>query len=113
MECGYCFTMDKTIGPDRIKIISLADTVGIAKPEDISSLYKHLIPEFPLIEFGGHFHTKPNEWKEKIDAAYTNGCKRFDGALKGYGGCPMADDELTGNMPTENMIQYFNEKNSI
>lgn len=94
------------------KIISLADTVGVAKPDDISNLYKILIPQFPSIEFGGHFHTKPTEWKEKIDAAYNNGCRRFDGALKGYGGCPMADDELTGNMPTENLIHYFNEKKS-
>ena len=93
-----------------IKIISLADTVGVAKPDDISNLYKHLIPEFPSVEFGGHFHTKPNEWKEKIDAAFNSGCNRFDGALKGYGGCPMADDKLTGNMPTENLVHYFNEK---
>ncbi len=93
-----------------IKIISLADTVGVAKPDDISNLYKHLIPEFPTVEFGGHFHTKPDEWKEKIDAAYNNGCNRFDGAMKGYGGCPMADDKLTGNMPTENLVQYFKEK---
>lgn len=93
-----------------VKIISLADTVGVAKPDDISNLYKHLISEFPSVEFGGHFHTKPNEWKEKIDAAFNNGCKRFDGALKGYGGCPMADDKLTGNMPTENLIQYLADK---
>ncbi len=93
-----------------VKIISLADTVGLAKPDDISNLYKLLIPQFPLVEFGGHFHTKPNEWKEKIEAAFNNGCRRFDGALKGYGGCPMADDELTGNMPTENLIYYMEEK---
>ena len=95
-----------------VKIISLADTVGIAKPDDISNLYKQLIPEFPSVEFGGHFHTKPNEWREKIEAAYNNGCRRFDGALKGYGGCPMADDELIGNMPTENLIS-FAEENKI
>lgn len=93
-----------------VKIISLADTVGVAKPDDISNLYKLLIPEFPSVEFGGHFHTKPNEWKEKIDAAFDNGCNRFDGALKGYGGCPMADDKLTGNMSTENLVHYFNGK---
>lgn len=95
-----------------VKIISLADTVGIAKPDDISNLYKQLIPEFPSVEFGGHFHTKPNEWREKIEAAYNNGCRRFDGALKGYGGCPMANDELTGNMPTENLISFFEGKES-
>lgn len=94
-----------------IKIISLADTVGVAKPDDISELYKMLIPQFPSVEFGGHFHTKPNEWKEKIEAAFNNGCRRFDGALKGFGGCPMADDELTGNMPTENLFYFMEEKN--
>ncbi|HAP02007.1 MAG TPA: hydroxymethylglutaryl-CoA lyase [Bacteroidetes bacterium] len=94
-----------------IKIISLADTVGVANPKDISSLFSSLIPAFPQIEFGAHFHTKPNAWKEKIDAAYMNGCRRFDGALKGYGGCPMADDKLTGNMPTENLVNFFRSKN--
>jgi len=93
-----------------INIISLADTVGTAAAKDIAYLFSHVIPEFPSVEFGAHFHTKPGEWKEKIDAAYNNGCNRFDGALKGYGGCPMAEDKLTGNMPTENLISYFAEK---
>ncbi len=93
-----------------IKIISLADTVGTAATKDISYLFSHVIPEFPSVEFGAHFHTKPDEWKEKIEAAYNNGCIRFDGALKGYGGCPMAEDKLTGNMPTENLIAFFTEK---
>ncbi|MFZ4797602.1 MAG: hydroxymethylglutaryl-CoA lyase [Bacteroidia bacterium] len=90
-----------------IKIISLSDTIGIANPETIAYLFKHLIPTFPNIEFGAHLHTTPNTWQEKIAAAYENGCKRFDGAMKGFGGCPMAADDLTGNMPTENMFFYF------
>lgn len=94
-----------------IKIISLSDTIGIANPETIAYLFKHLIPTFPNIEFGAHLHTTPNTWQEKIEAAYENGCKRFDGAMKGFGGCPMAADDLTGNMPTENMFYYFNNLN--
>ena len=94
-----------------IKIISLSDTIGIANPETIAYLFKHLIPTFPNIEFGAHLHTTPNTWQEKITAAYENGCKRFDGAMKGFGGCPMAADDLTGNMPTENIFYYFNNLN--
>lgn len=94
-----------------IKIISLSDTIGIANPETIAYLFKHLIPTFPNIEFGAHLHTTPNTWQEKIEAAYENGCKRFDGAMKGFGGCPMAADDLTGNMPTENMFFYFKNLN--
>ncbi len=93
-----------------IKIISLSDTIGIANPETIAYLFKHLIPTFPNIEFGAHLHTTPNTWQEKIEAAYENGCKRFDGAMKGFGGCPMAADDLTGNMATENLYAYFNDK---
>jgi hydroxymethylglutaryl-CoA lyase len=93
-----------------VKIISLADTVGVATPDSISYLFKHLVPEFPQVEFGAHLHTKSDNWREKVDAAYTNGCYRFDGALKGYGGCPMAQDALVGNMPTENLISYFKER---
>jgi len=94
-----------------IKIISLSDTIGIANPETIAYLFKHLIPTFPNIEFGAHLHTTPNTWQEKIEAAYENGCKRFDGAMKGFGGCPMAADDLTGNMPSENMFFYFKNSN--
>jgi hydroxymethylglutaryl-CoA lyase len=94
-----------------IKIISLSDTIGIANPETIAYLFNHLIPTFPNIEFGAHLHTTPNTWQEKIEAAYENGCKRFDGAMKGFGGCPMAADDLTGNMPTENMFFYFKNLN--
>ena len=90
-----------------VKIISLSDTVGVATGESISYLFSNLIPMYPSIEFGAHLHTTPNSWFEKVDAAYKAGCMRFDGAIKGYGGCPMATDELTGNMPTEKLLSYF------
>lgn len=93
-----------------INTISLADTIGVADPKIISTLFHELIPQFSNIEFGAHFHTTPDAWREKIEAAFSSGCKRFDGAIKGYGGCPMAKDELTGNMPTENLISFFEEK---
>ena len=92
-----------------VKIISLSDTIGVADPGSISYLFNGLIPAFPHIEFGAHLHTQPHNWKEKIHAAYSSGCRRFDGAIKGFGGCPMAADELTGNMPTEHIISYLNE----
>lgn len=90
-----------------VKILSLSDTVGTSTPEDIDYLFSHLIPSYPDIEFGAHLHTTPTQWHEKVHAAYTAGCRRFDGAVKGFGGCPMAKDELTGNMPTEKMLSYF------
>ena len=96
-----------------IRIISLSDTVGVSRPADISYLYSSLIPSYPEVEFGAHLHTTPDQWFEKVDAAWKSGCKRFDGALKGYGGCPMAKDRLIGNMPTENMIDYFKKKNKV
>ncbi len=90
-----------------IKILSLSDTIGVASPESIEYLFSHLIPLYPAIEFGAHLHTEPHNWLEKVDTAYKHGCRRFDGALRGFGGCPMAADDLTGNMPTENLVQYF------
>lgn len=90
-----------------VKILSLSDTVGSSTPEVIDYLYSNLIPAYPAIEFGAHLHTTPDLWFEKIDAAYKAGCLRYDGAIKGYGGCPMAKDDLTGNMPTEKMLSYF------
>lgn len=90
-----------------IRVLSLSDTVGSSTPEVISYLFTHLIPAYPEIEFGAHLHTTPSSWYEKIDAAYGAGCMRFDGAIQGFGGCPMAKDELTGNMPTEKMVSYF------
>jgi hydroxymethylglutaryl-CoA lyase len=93
-----------------IEIISISDTIGSAKKEDISFLFKTLIPELPQIEFGAHMHVRPENAKEIIDIAYQAGCRRFDSAIRGFGGCPMAKDVLTGNMPTEIMLDYFNEK---
>ena len=93
-----------------IKIMALSDTIGVATPESISYLFGNLIPPYPDVEFGAHLHTQPHNWKEKVEAAFSNGCYRFDSAIKGYGGCPMAKDDLTGNMPTENLIDYFNTK---
>ncbi|WP_299049408.1 hydroxymethylglutaryl-CoA lyase [uncultured Polaribacter sp.] len=90
-----------------VQILSLSDTIGSSTPEVIKYLFTNLIPQYPTIEFGAHLHTTPNKWHEKVDAAYKAGCNRFDGAIKGYGGCPMAKDELTGNMPTEKLISYF------
>lgn len=92
-----------------IKILSLSDTIGSSTPEVISYLFSNLIPKYPHIEFGAHLHTTPDKWEEKIDAAYVAGCRRYDGAIQGFGGCPMAKDDLTGNMPTEKMLSYFNQ----
>lgn len=98
-----------------VKILSLSDTVGTSNPENIHYLFSNLIPLYPDIEFGAHLHTTPNTWFEKIDAAFKSGCNRFDGAIQGFGGCPMAKDELTGNMPTEKLLSYFTtqKKNSL
>ena len=90
-----------------IKVFMLSDTVGVALPDTIRYLFSSLIPAFPDLEIGAHLHTAPHNWKVKVDAAYENGCRRFDAAIKGYGGCPMAKDELIGNMATENLINYF------
>ncbi len=90
-----------------VKILSLSDTVGSSTPDIIDYLFSNLIPKYPNVEFGAHLHTTPTKWHEKVDAAYKAGCRRFDGAVQGFGGCPMAKDELTGNMPTEKMLSYF------
>lgn len=94
-----------------IEIIALSDTIGVSNPENISYLFKNIIPEFTNVEIGAHLHTTPTTWQEKVEAAYLNGCRRFDGAIKGFGGCPMAKDDLTGNMATENMVDYFIKNN--
>ena len=93
-----------------VKTLSLSDTIGSSTPDVIQYLFSHLIPKYPKIEFGAHLHTTPDKWFEKIDAAYNAGCRRFDGAIQGFGGCPMARDVLTGNMPTEKLLSYFNSK---
>ena len=90
-----------------VKILSLSDTIGSSTPDVIDYLFANLIPAYPDIEFGAHLHTVPDKWFEKVDAAYKAGCRRFDGAIQGFGGCPMAKDELTGNMPTEKLLSYF------
>jgi len=96
-----------------INIIALSDTVGVATPAQISEIYPALCNTFPDTEFGLHLHATPDNWQPKIEAAYNSGCKRFDAALKGYGGCPMAKDELTGNIATENLISYFQSKKEL
>lgn len=90
-----------------ITIFSLSDTVGVSNPQSISYLFSNLIPAYPYLEFGAHLHTQSHNWYEKIHAAYTHGCRRYDAAMKGFGGCPMAKDDLTGNMATENLVSYF------
>jgi hydroxymethylglutaryl-CoA lyase len=94
-----------------VKIIALADTIGVSNAENIGYLFSNLIPEFPGVTIGAHLHTTPDSWKEKMEAAWNAGCRRFDHAIKGFGGCPMAADQLTGNMATENVLQFLQEKN--
>lgn len=93
-----------------VKILSLSDTIGSSTPEVIDYLFSNLIPKYPNIEFGAHLHTTPDKWHEKVDAAFNAGCRRYDGAIQGFGGCPMAKDDLTGNMPTEKMLSYFTQQ---
>lgn len=94
-----------------VKTISLSDTIGVSNPENIRSIYSQLSAAYPDIEIGAHLHTRPESWKEKIQVAYDSGCTRYDGAIKGYGGCPMAADTLTGNMPTESLLSFLLENN--
>lgn len=91
-----------------IKTIALADTVGMAEASTVHTMFSQLIPAFPSIRFGAHLHCTPSNWMKKVEAAYAAGCRRFDSAMKGYGGCPMAKDELVGNLASENLLQFFN-----
>ena len=93
-----------------VQILSLSDTVGTSNASSITYLFSNLIPAYPSVEFGAHLHTHPASWHEKVEAAFEAGCMRFDGAIQGFGGCPMAKDELTGNMPTEKLLSYFTTK---
>lgn len=93
-----------------VRILSLSDTVGTATPEAISYAFRNLIPSYSHIEFGAHLHTSKETWFSKVEAAFESGCSRFDGAIQGFGGCPMAKDDLTGNMPTEKLLSFFNSK---
>ena len=95
--------------PYGIHIFSLSDTIGCSNPENIAYLFDTLIPTYPHITFGAHLHTQPQSWREKVEAAWEHGCRRFDGALRGFGGCPMAKDDLTGNMATENLLDFCGE----
>jgi len=88
-----------------VRIIALSDTVGVAEPKDVAAMFSALIPAMPQVEFGAHLHARTDNWKPKTDAAWNAGCRRFDGALKGYGGCPMAEDELVGNLAMDRFIQ--------
>jgi hydroxymethylglutaryl-CoA lyase len=103
----------KKISDLGIKIIALADTVGVSTSKDISYMFGGLIPAFREVEFGAHLHCKADNWYEKVNAAYESGCRSFDAAMKGLGGCPMAEDELVGNLATENLVQYLEEKNVV
>ncbi len=93
-----------------IKSIALADTVGLAKPKDISYMFNAVIPAFPEINFGAHLHSKSDNWYDKVAASYIAGCRNFDAAMKGFGGCPMSEDELIGNLATENLMSFLYEK---
>ena len=92
-----------------VKTINLSDTIGVAQKEVITDLYESLIPKYTEIEFGAHFHTEYLNWNVKVDSAYAAGCRRFDGAIKGLGGCPMSKSEMVGNMPTEKLISFANQ----
>jgi hydroxymethylglutaryl-CoA lyase len=94
-----------------VRIIALSDTIGVSNPDNITALFSALIPEMKDVEFGAHLHTTPDKWEEKVKAAYNSGCRRFDAAIRGFGGCPMASDKLTGNMPTESLLSYFAKQN--
>ena len=103
----------RTLADMGVKILSLSDTVGSSTPDVISYLFSNLIPAYPQLEFGAHLHTTPDKWFEKIDSAYKAGCRRFDGAIQGFGGCPMATDKLTGHMPTEKLLSYFTAQKEL
>jgi hydroxymethylglutaryl-CoA lyase len=96
-----------------VKIISLADTIGVSKPDQIKYLFTSLVPKFPHIEFGAHLHSNPRNANEKIEAAFLSGCQRFDGAMMGFGGCPMAEDELVGNLATETIVTFLKNRNAL
>lgn len=107
LVCQWSERLNKEIG---IEILALSDTIGCANPAIVQSLFSQIIPEIHSVEFGAHLHTVPENAAALIEAAYESGCRRFDGAMKGFGGCPMAKDDLTGNMPTERIISFLEEK---
>jgi hydroxymethylglutaryl-CoA lyase len=93
-----------------VKILALSDTIGCATVDNVKLLFRELIQALPNVEFGAHMHVKPENAKSIVQAAFESGCRRFDGAINGFGGCPMAKDDLTGNMPTERMLEWFDEE---
>ena len=108
-EIDYVGQFVNRLDEMEIDVVSLADTIGVATTEIISPLFRTLIPKFPHIEFGAHLHSTPATAKAKVKAAFDGGCRRIDGAVRGFGGCPMAKDDLTGNMATETIIEFLNE----
>lgn len=100
---------DRLVNELGVRIIALSDTVGVAAPADISAMFSTLVPAMPQVEFGAHLHARIDNWKPKTDAAWNAGCRRFDGALKGYGGCPMAEDELVGNLAMEQFVRHLEQ----
>jgi hydroxymethylglutaryl-CoA lyase len=96
----------------KVSIISLADTIGVSQSDQIRNLFTSLTKLFPAIEFGAHLHSNPATAREKVQAAFDSGCQRFDGALRGFGGCPMAKEELVGNLATETIIDFLDSKNA-
>ncbi len=102
--------VDRLVRELGVGIIALSDTVGVAVPNDITRMFSTLIPAFPSTEFGAHLHCRPDNWKLKTDAAWEGGCRRFDGAIKGYGGCPMAEDDLVGNLQMEVFVHSLEER---
>jgi hydroxymethylglutaryl-CoA lyase len=107
---GIAFKWFKQLTDLGIGTIALSDTVGVANPEVITSIFSQLIPEFPEIEIGAHFHATPMAWEANVQAAYNVGCRRFDSSMKGIGGCPMAEDDLVGNVATENLVYWAHTK---
>ncbi|HET8858667.1 hydroxymethylglutaryl-CoA lyase [Marivirga sp.] len=110
-DAGFVQEFVEKLDEMEVKVISLSDTIGVSNPENISWIFEQLIHQYPHIEFGAHLHSNPATIWEKLNAAFSSGCRRFDGAIKGFGGCPMAKDDLVGNMVTEDMVAYFNSKN--
>ena len=96
-----------------VEILALSDTIGIAKDQDVTDLFNVLQAELNKVEFGAHFHTRPETTNKLIKAAYEAGCRRFDTAVKGFGGCPMAKDDLTGNLPTEALLKWFKDQSIL
>lgn len=108
-EVDYVGEFVERLDELEVEVVSLADTIGVSEPRIIKSLFEVLIPQFPHIEFGAHLHSHPDKAREKLEAAYASGCRRIDGAIRGFGGCPMAKDELVGNMATEVILKTLED----